>query len=444
MQEDVTNEATEGPTHIQAQVQQLQLRTPSPSVADSASAAPGGRHPSEALAPVLETIRPLLEPSPEALTALVSSIPTKTLHTYTLAQIPTSPQPVLDALATFFATLTPPPRLHCVRCHKDYVEVENDDRSCLVPHDDESAEVERVGRSGHERRTNEGTEYETLWGCCGKTTEGDGSQGPPDGWCYEGKHTTDIKRARFRADSTLQDDKLVSCLRLNCHGIRAHMPREANTRKRARKTYREASSEENDSAGASDSGVDEIAGRARSTKHETTAQLKRKSKSKQRADDPMDVDPSHEEGVSVAGGAGKGKEKEQDAPPAPPKRPRGRARKSIPTADAEGSPSVSARAPKRRGRQPKTAAVLEDSERETSRGRGTASPVRRETELPRTRSLSRTRAAEEEATRGAGRPGHKPKSRSRTKMAEVVCGVRSDSGEADDEQPKKKRKLGVA
>lgn len=78
-----------------------------------------------------------------------------------------------------------------MRCHKDFVEVENDDRSCLVPHDDDSAEVERVGRgTGLEaRRTAGGTEYETLWGCCGKTTEGNGDQGPPDGFCYEGRHT---------------------------------------------------------------------------------------------------------------------------------------------------------------------------------------------------------------------------------------------------------------
>lgn len=189
IEEDTAKEAADVPKQIQAQVEHLQLRTPSPSVADSVSVAQGGRHPSEVLGAVPEAIRPLLEPTPEALTALVSAIPAQILHTYTLAQIPAAPQPVRDALAAFFATLTPPPRLHCVRCHKDYVEVENGDRSCLVPHDDESAEVERVGRSGHERRTNEGTEYETLWGCCGKTTEGDGSQGPPDGWCYEGKHT---------------------------------------------------------------------------------------------------------------------------------------------------------------------------------------------------------------------------------------------------------------
>lgn len=176
---------------IHTQVEQLQLRTPSPSVADSVPAAQGARLPSEvpSYTPVPEPARPPLEPTPESLTALITSVPAKILHEYTLAQLPAAEQPVLEALTSFLATLTPPPRLHCVRCHKDFVEVENDDRSCLVPHDDESAEVERVGRSGHERRTKELTEYETIWGCCGKTTEGDGSQGPPDGWCYEGKHT---------------------------------------------------------------------------------------------------------------------------------------------------------------------------------------------------------------------------------------------------------------
>ncbi len=51
-----------------------------------------------------------------------------------------------------------------------------------MPHDDESAIVDRI-------RTGLGAEYETLWGCCGRTVDGDGDQGPPDGWCYEGKHT---------------------------------------------------------------------------------------------------------------------------------------------------------------------------------------------------------------------------------------------------------------
>ncbi|KAH8982725.1 hypothetical protein EDB86DRAFT_2969449, partial [Lactarius hatsudake] len=53
---------------------------------------------------------------------------------------------------------------------------------------------------------------------------GEGDLGPPDGWCYEGMHTTDMKRARFRADSTPANDMLDSCFRLNCHNIRARLP----------------------------------------------------------------------------------------------------------------------------------------------------------------------------------------------------------------------------
>ncbi|KAI9507516.1 hypothetical protein F5148DRAFT_1204509, partial [Russula earlei] len=128
-------------------------------------------------------------------------------------------------LASFFATLTPPPLLHCVRCHADYTEVENDDRSCHVPHDDESADVARVGRGGGRFDS----EYETYYGCCGKLVEGGGDLGPPDGWCYEGKHTTDIKRARFRADATNIDDKLDSCFQLNCHNIRARLPKASSS-----------------------------------------------------------------------------------------------------------------------------------------------------------------------------------------------------------------------
>ncbi|KAG2013107.1 hypothetical protein CC2G_010046 [Coprinopsis cinerea AmutBmut pab1-1] len=160
---------------------------------------------------------------------------------------------VLKSLTAFFKTLVPPPQLHCVRCHKAYFELENTDYSCRVPHDDASTVVERVGtklvqssdeedegkegsgdddeyvdsgsdaEEGKKRRRprksivpTKSSVYETFWGCCGQTVEGDGDQGPPDGWCYEGRHTTDYKRARFRADSTPQDDKLVSCHRLKC------------------------------------------------------------------------------------------------------------------------------------------------------------------------------------------------------------------------------------
>ena len=166
-----------------------QLRTPSPSV-ESGSI---GKQTSPSRDPPLTPSPP---PEPNHLNtadlhALILSIPPQTLHTYTLTHLTPSNPPRPDALthlSSFFADLVPPPRLHCVRCHKFFFEVENTDRSCLVPHDDDSAVVERVASS----KSKEGTLYETLWGCCGRTVEGNGDMGPPDGWCYEGKHTVGL------------------------------------------------------------------------------------------------------------------------------------------------------------------------------------------------------------------------------------------------------------
>ncbi|KAF9463093.1 hypothetical protein BDZ94DRAFT_1260040 [Collybia nuda] len=220
---------TEQPTELEPAAQ---LRTPSPSI-DSASI---GKQNSPSHGPPLTPSPPPDSNStpgetvPVDLHSLILSIPPQTLHTYAVKHLapPNQPDPeTLTHLTTFFRELEPPPRLHCLRCHKSFFDVENTDRSCLVPHDDDSAEVERVGVASKSKGAGS---YETLWGCCGRTVEGDGDMGPPDGWCYEGKHTTDIKRARFRADSTLQDDKLTSCERLRCHGsaprsTRAHRKR---------------------------------------------------------------------------------------------------------------------------------------------------------------------------------------------------------------------------
>lgn len=227
-----------------------QLRTPSPSelALDSTNAIAtkgtpeyspecdtAASIPNAEANPTLASIDPQAEPEAavKALLELLPAIPAKTLHTYTTTHLnhisttlsnpsppdsPVSahqiPSDQIPAIFSFFSALTPPPQLHCVRCHKDYVEVENSTRSCLVAHDDDSAEVERVGRNRVAGET--GAEYVTIWNCCGKTVrpllihhskapiltkhirtlenqvEGDGDQGPPDGWCYEGKHTVHI------------------------------------------------------------------------------------------------------------------------------------------------------------------------------------------------------------------------------------------------------------
>ena len=209
-----------------------QLRTPSPSIADSKKLSPAP------IPPPTPSPQPQLQDT-TPLHALILSVPPQTLHTYALSHLdPSAPPPsptTITCLTSFFSTLSPPTHLHCVRCHKFFFEIENDDRSCLIGHDDDSAEVERIGWASGVAPAR----YETLWGCCGKNVEGDGDMGPPDGWCYEGKHTvsfhllstysvyvscvdhgghkTDHKRARFRADSTPHDDKLVPCALLRCH-----------------------------------------------------------------------------------------------------------------------------------------------------------------------------------------------------------------------------------
>ncbi|KAI0758058.1 hypothetical protein C8Q74DRAFT_1319918 [Fomes fomentarius] len=446
----------------------VQLRTPSPSV-DSASAAHGKVR---SASPTTKISRLSIEerqtpahcdrPQPcvcapeatvESLTAHIGAIPAKTLHAYVLARIPRASPESLPVLAEFFSELAPPPKLHCVRCHKDYAEVENDDRSCLVPHDDESAEVERVGTTKRANRTpgTVGATFETLWGCCGKIVEGDGDQGPPDGWCYEGKHTTDIKRARFRADSTPHADKLVSCLRLNCHGIRAQLPRGARSmRKRPRSmNLKEASTDEDDeSEGGSDSGMDEIVGKSASTAGR--ARAKGKGKAKARADDgdKMDIDESASVAGSVRSRGRPPKSKTQTQTPAK-RRVRVTESKVVPGTDGEDDEVTSVRsapvAPaKRRGRPPKSKAEITDSDREmavdgTPSGSKGAVAVLKERMKARPRSLSRTRPGEA----SDASVSLKPKSRAKKVKEANARDLKEDAdgADGDDEKPKKRRKV---
>ncbi|KAF7312361.1 hypothetical protein MIND_00249200 [Mycena indigotica] len=207
-------------------VEPIQLRTPSPSVLSGSS-------------PQAHDLSPSVPLDADTLKALIQSVPAQSFRQYTLAHLATASPQLVSHIAEFFSALEVPPTLHCVRCHKGYFSVENNERSCLVAHDDESAEVE-----GH------GSNQETLWNCCGKTVEGDGSEGPPEGWCFEGAHTTDLKRARFRADSTVHNDKLVSCARRRCH-------EPLGSRKRSRRAIAENSDTESDSDddGASHSSI---------------------------------------------------------------------------------------------------------------------------------------------------------------------------------------------
>ncbi|KAH9854983.1 hypothetical protein C2E23DRAFT_725434 [Lenzites betulinus] len=462
----------------------VQLRTPSPSVDSAIAAAPQTTHSTSpaaqlarlsvddstrqssptrrgsvttltAIAPNPVFVPP--EPTIPSLTAHITSIPPKILHAYVLARIPGQAEETLPVLAAFFAELAPPPKLHCVRCHKDFVEVENDDRSCLVPHDDESAEVERVGAAKRQGRVPGvvGTTFETLWGCCGKIVEGDGDQGPPDGWCYEGKHTTDIKRARFRSDSTPQNDKLVSCLRLNCHGIRSQLPRGARvTRKRPRSTnYKEASTDEDGSEGGSDSGMDEIVGKTPASAKKARGPGKGKAKATADEAEQMAIDEDHAvESASVAGSAGgrprgrppKSKAQAAAAVAAGPssvakRRIKKTESKVVPGTDGEDDDAGSVKStpthppPKRRGRPPKSKAVISDSDREMEVDEAPAPSATPARAKPKTRSLSRTRPGDASDASVSAKP------QSRAKKAKEVN--TRDKHAVGEEKPKKRRKV---
>jgi len=146
----------------------------------------------------------MVPPTPEALHYLVTTIPAKTLHSYVLAHIPTASPDTLVSLASFFATLAPPPLLYCVRCHADYTGIHNGDSPCFVPHDDDSVEVKWVDWD---------CDFKKTYGCCGRQVEGEGDLGPLYGWCYEGVHTVSSPSPLHQCgEETPVHDILISAL----------------------------------------------------------------------------------------------------------------------------------------------------------------------------------------------------------------------------------------
>ena len=345
----------------------------------TASLAEGGNNVDSPAPPPPDTptpppVGPLANES-KTLYDLMLTIPPKILHSYTLAHLrpqpplPTStssptpgrlpdntPRPpspdTVTKLTAFFSTLAPPPLLHCMRCHKDFYDIENEgkDKACRVPHDDESALVSRVSGGG----------YETLWGCCGQTASGDGSEGPPDGWCYEGTHTVsfssninpihptltpstvhqvDIRRARFRADSTIHDDKLTSCLKLNCRGIRDQLPRRDSRASQSRNVGSSSARRSNPSPVRSQASV--LA--PRSARKRPRKSLKEASGSENEADaESVGRAAKTKEKEKVGNDAG---ERDEDKSMAvdesnPPSKPRAKA-KSRPITRAHPPPSTS-------------------------------------------------------------------------------------------------------
>ena len=140
----------------------------------------------------------------------------------------------------------------------------------------------------------------------------------------------------------------MSCLRLNCHNVRDTLPHRRTRQRAARVSLKEASDDE--SEGASDSGMEEITGQTSSKKARSKASSKTsksKGKEKEGAGDAMIVDPKPDAAPDAS-----------EAAPAPtPKRKGGRPRKSAASTAAESaeaptgetSEAQDSPAPKKRG-----------------------------------------------------------------------------------------------
>lgn len=359
--------------------------------------------------PEYEVTEPHVVPTDIAsLYKLVKSMPPKVLHDYTIARLRSEDDSHFGSVLSFFSELKPPERLHCVRCHQNYFEVDNTDRSCQIEHDDESAVVERAGG-----------EYETLYGCCDRTVEGKGDMGPPAGWCFEGSHTSDPVRARFRADSTPRDPKLTACTR-RCGPVSGI----GITRKRRRV---QLDSEGTDDEGEEDSGVEEMTGTK--NKPKPASPKKRAPKKSKLTPDELE----HTEALTTPQAA-------TSATESPAPKPRKRApKKSIAKIDEDDenmdTSPAEVPAPKSRKKPAKKGAATADGMDEMAEDAPADSPALK----PRRRAPRKsTVTANEEEGMDAGlaeSPASKPRKRP-TKKSAATVDEEEPAGASTAEKPK--------
>ena len=88
------------------------------------------------------------------LKTLIAQIPPSTLRNFVLSRLDSPSQELVDSLRLVFTGLRIPETLHCLRCHTDYVEDDNTNTSCQMPHDDEERDDDN---------------YDIVrWPCCGE------------------------------------------------------------------------------------------------------------------------------------------------------------------------------------------------------------------------------------------------------------------------------------
>ncbi|KAG9119447.1 hypothetical protein FRC07_005527, partial [Ceratobasidium sp. 392] len=154
--------------------------------------------------------QPTLSSDGRLLTRIVSKTQTTTLQQTLLSSITTAPPSDLEALKRILGPLVTSALnpLHCVRCHKSYVEQENNYRSCEIPHlepdyvdsepssDDLDFETDEDDCYGSRRDKGESMKYP----CCGERFRERYFGGVDNGEgraCVSTKHTTNPKEVEY-------------------------------------------------------------------------------------------------------------------------------------------------------------------------------------------------------------------------------------------------------
>ncbi|KAG8759874.1 hypothetical protein FRC12_009676 [Ceratobasidium sp. 428] len=148
--------------------------------------------------------KPTPSPDVQLLTRIITKTEQPLLQRTLLASITSASQPDLDALKRIFGPLVASAQtpLHCVRCHKSYLENENNHRSCVIEHHD-TEYVADCPTSSDDDEYDSDNDYN--WGhprgqlmkftCCGeRVREKDENKAGP---CIQMKHTTDPKEVEY-------------------------------------------------------------------------------------------------------------------------------------------------------------------------------------------------------------------------------------------------------
>ncbi|KAF8060880.1 hypothetical protein FPV67DRAFT_1511938 [Lyophyllum atratum] len=123
--------------------------------------------------------------------SLLKSSTPESVHTCLLETIKKASPGQLEGLSSLLAPLTPKSKelVHCVRCHEEYRESENNEEACQIEHDDDGEDEEFSSDEGEPR---------FVRSCCMDVWDGEDDSYQP--YCVEDCHTTDPTEVQYHDD----------------------------------------------------------------------------------------------------------------------------------------------------------------------------------------------------------------------------------------------------